>query len=223
MDALEVIDERYDAVICLGDIVDYGPEPAACIDWLKAQPELQRVRGNHDNAAAFRIDCGCGEAFRHLSVATREYMWQILDAEQLAWIGAPETCLKTSSGGRSIFAVHAAPSDHLFKYLRPTTPDEELAVEAALGDADIILTGHSHQPFVRAFGERLLINVGSVGQPRDGLPEASYAVIEDGEVELKRIPYNIEATVEKVMAMPLEEDYCQQLAYILRHAAEPPA
>ncbi|MBE0428548.1 MAG: metallophosphoesterase family protein [Thermoleophilia bacterium] len=222
IDALRAIDEPRDALICLGDIVDYGPEPAACIELLKQQPDLLRVRGNHDNAVAFRVDCECGEAFRHLSVATREYMWQILGREHLDWIGKPATSLETEIDSGRIFAVHAAPSNHLFKYLRPSTPAAELEAEAAMADADIILTGHSHQPFVREYGARLLVNVGSVGQPRDGIPRAGYALIEDGKVELKRADYDVEKAVARTLALPLDDLVRDQLAYILRHAAEPP-
>lgn len=223
IDALEAIDEPCDRVICLGDIVDYGPEPAACIELLKKQErQMQRVRGNHDNAVAFRVDCECGEAFKHLSVATREYMWKVLDDEQLAWIGRPPTSLETAIDNKKIFAVHAAPSNHMFKYLRPDTPDAELAAEAAAVDADIILTGHSHQPFVRDFGGRLLVNVGSVGQPRDGIPRVSYAVINGGDVELKRADYDVEKAVARTAALPLNELVRDQLAYILLHASEPP-
>jgi predicted phosphodiesterase len=64
----------YDEVFCLGDFVDYGPEPAECIDWARRNG-IVTVIGNHDNAVAFKVDCGCGYAYKHLSVATREYTW----------------------------------------------------------------------------------------------------------------------------------------------------
>lgn len=224
IDALRAIEEPCDSIIFLGDMVDYGPEPAACMELLKDRggEKLLRARGNHDNAVAFRVDCACGEAFKHLSVATREYMWEILDDQQLKWLAEPATSLEMEIDGQRIFAVHAAPSDHMFKYLRPGTPEEELSGEAALVDADIILTGHSHQPFLRDFGGKLLVNVGSVGQPRDGIPQASYAVIENGAVELKRIGYDVEAAVAKTRALPLDDLVKEQLAYILKNATEPP-
>jgi putative phosphoesterase len=221
LDALSAIDEPCDRVICLGDLVDYGPEPAACIESLRSRG-LDRVRGNHDNAVAFRVDCGCGEAFKHLSVATREYMWQVLDEDTLAWLGAAPTSLQAEIDGRRILAVHAAPSDHMFKYLTPDTPDRELAEEASLVDADIILTGHSHRPFQRRFGDKLLVNVGSVGQPRDGIPRVSYAVIEDGGIELKRVDYDVGSAMAKIRKLPLKELVRDQLAYILEHAGTPP-
>lgn len=220
IDALEAIDEPCDQIICLGDIVDYGPEPAACIEAL--QKSLLRVRGNHDNAVAFRMDCGCGEAFRHLSVATREYMWQVLKPEHLAWLGEADLQLETTIDGRRIYAVHAAPSDPLFKYLLPGAPDTELRQEAALADADIILMGHTHKPFLREADGKLLVNVGSVGQPRDGIPEVSYAVIEEGRVELRRTAYDVERAAARVRDLPLDGLVREQLVYILQNASEPP-
>ncbi len=220
IDALDAIDEKCDQIICLGDIVDYGPEPIACIEWL--QQPMMRVRGNHDNAVAFRIDCGCGEAFRHLSVETREYMWEVLSDVQTAWLGEVEPLLETRIDGKRIYAVHAAPSDPLFKYVPPESTSEELAGEAALADAEIILMGHTHMPFMREVGGKLMVNVGSVGQPRDGIPKASYAVIEDGRVELKRVDYDVERAAARVRELPLDALTREQLIHILRHAGQPP-
>ncbi len=220
IDALEAIDEPCDAVLFLGDVVDYGPEPAACINWLRERG-AKRVRGNHDNAVAFRMDCGCGEAYRHLSVQTREYMWQVLDQERLDWLGAAPISLELESGGHRVLAVHAAPSDNLFRYVTPEASDADLAAEAALTDADIILMGHTHRPFIREAGGKLLVNVGSVGQPRDGIPMASYAVIEGGQVELNQAQYDVEAAVARLRRLPLEERAINELAYILRNAGMP--
>ncbi len=220
IDALEAISESFDAVLFLGDVVDYGPDPVSCIDWLRKRSAM-RVRGNHDNAVAFRVDCGCGQAYLHLSLATRKYMWQALDAEQLSWTGSAQTSLALESGGRRVFAVHAAPSDHLFKYVTPETPDSELDEEGSVAGADIVLMGHTHKPFTRQVSGRLLVNVGSIGQPRDGIAAASYAVLEDGQVELKRVDYNVGAAVAKLRALPLEQRVIDELVFILENAGMP--
>lgn len=220
IDALTAIEEPHDAILFLGDVVDYGPDPAACIDFLR-QAGAMRLRGNHDNAVAFRMECGCGELYLHLSRATREFTWQVLDEERLSWLGSAETSLSLDSGDRRVFAVHAAPSDQLFKYLIPETPDEELAREAEIAGTDIILMGHTHRPFIREVGGTLMVNVGSVGQPRDGIPEASYAVLEDGRIELKRARYDLPAVMDKLRALPLEPKVIEELTFILERAGMP--
>ena len=61
---------------------DYGPDPMAIIDWIRSN-KIPTIRGNHDNAVALHVDCGCGYKYKHLSVATREYTWsQITEKEE---------------------------------------------------------------------------------------------------------------------------------------------
>jgi predicted phosphodiesterase len=75
--------------------------------------------------------------------------------------------------------------------------DERAAWAARLEfvEADYVLVGHTHVPFVLDLGRTTVINPGSVGQPRDGDPRAAYAVIEDGRVELRRATYDLDAAV----------------------------
>ena len=166
---------------------------------------LLRVRGNHDNAVAFRIDCGCGEAFKHLSVVTREYMWQVLSREQLDWIGEPPTSLELESGRPAASTPSTRrPATTSSATCRRIPATRTWRAELKLAGADIVLTGHTHKPFMREIGGRLLVNVGSVGQPRDGIPRVSYAIIEDGRVELKREPITTSTRpCARIRALPL--------------------
>jgi diadenosine tetraphosphatase ApaH/serine/threonine PP2A family protein phosphatase len=105
--------------------------------------------------------------------------------------------------------------DPLYTYVRPDDRkrwEEELAKI----DADILLVGHTHLPMVLRFGKRLIVNPGSVGQPRDGDPRASYAVIEDGEPRLERVAYDIEATIRALQGRGLPPAIFEHLARILR-------
>src|SRR5882724_3484362 len=87
IEALEAIKEEYDCLFCLGDLVDYGPSPKECIDFIKNNAHAV-VRGNHDNAVAFRTDCKCSEAYRLMSVKTRELMWNILGEEEINYLSS---------------------------------------------------------------------------------------------------------------------------------------
>lgn len=122
IEALEAIREEYDCFICLGDLVDYGPSPRECIDFIKNNAHAV-VRGNHDNAVAFRMDCKCSEAYKLMSVKTRELMWSILGEEEINYLGSLPSNRVLELGGARFFLTHATPTDHLFKYLPPDSPD----------------------------------------------------------------------------------------------------
>jgi len=81
--------------------------------------------------------------------------------------------------------------------MRPAERDRWEA-EGSLADADILLVGHTHLPMILRLRKRLVINPGSVGQPRDGDPRAAFAIIEDGEPRLERVKYDVDATVAQL-------------------------
>jgi len=211
--ALQAIQEDYDHLICLGDLVDYGPQPRECIEWVRQRvPRI--VRGNHDNAVGHRVDCRCSEKFKPLSVATREYTWSVLNADETGYLARLPLTDRFELDGMRFLAVHATPSDPLFCYL---AADEKLwAHEVAAVQADFILVGHTHRPFVLKCGQKSVLNPGSVGQPRDGDPCASYALIRDSHVELKRVEYPVEATIAALMQTGLAGQAVSQLAHVLR-------
>ena len=211
--ALQAVQEDYDHLICLGDLVDYGPQPRECIEWVRHRsPKI--VRGNHDNAVGRRMDCRCSEKFKPLSVATREYTWGVLNPGETSYLADLPLTERFELGGLRFLAVHATPSDPLFRYL---APEEKLwASEVAASEADIILVGHTHRPFVLPCGQKSVLNPGSVGQPRDGDPRASYALIRDGQVELKRVEYPVESAIQSLEAAALARPMVAQLAHVLR-------
>jgi protein phosphatase len=82
--------------------------------------------------------------------------------------------------------------------------------------ADVVLVGHTHAPFIRRIGESLVVNPGSLGQPKTGKPDACYAVWEDGSFALKSFPYAIEPTVGKLQALSFPQDVEKDLITVLR-------
>ena len=78
--ALEAIEEPYDVLLCLGDLVDYGPQPQEAIHWVRERA-FTVIRGNHDQALAYDVDCGCAPVMKEASVTTRKWHTQILSAE----------------------------------------------------------------------------------------------------------------------------------------------
>jgi len=209
--------ERCDLVLVLGDLVDYGPAPNEVIAWVRDHAH-HAVRGNHDHAMATGADCRSSPAFKDLSVATREFFRPRLEPAWLAFLQALPSRLSLSIDGRTAAMVHATPRNPLFEYLGPDAPDEAWA--AAVGvlaeDSDYVFLGHTHLPFVRRIGKAMVVNPGSLGQPKDGDARGCYAVVEDDRVELRRVSYDVERAVARLLGVGLDGRHAQKLAGILR-------
>lgn len=212
-----VLKVPHDRAICLGDIVDYGPDPDKCIDLLR-EKTIPTIRGNHDNAVAFKVDCQCGYKYRHLSIATREYTWEILDNDRIEYMQKLPLYIKEEVDGKRLHLTHGSPRS-MFEYIKPETPDEEIRkmIDESTEplEADFLVIGHSHIPMNRKLVNLTIINPGSVGQPRDGDIRTSCAVFntERGEVEHLRLDYDIDSVCAKIKdRMP----HADELISILR-------
>ncbi len=200
--ALQAIAEPFDLCLVLGDLVDYGLDPKPCLEWVQ-EHAVHVVRGNHDHGVAQQVKVSGRSGFKYLTAVTRPWTLKKLSAPERRYLGSlPVTRMLTLDETR-FFLVHATPRDPLDEY---TTPDADSWARRLQDiDAQVICVAHTHQPFVLEVGDKLVINPGSVGQPRDGDPRASYAVIENQHVELKRIDYPIESTLRTIKESALPE------------------
>jgi putative phosphoesterase len=133
------------------------------------------------------------------------------------WLRSLPTQVRFRFDDHDFHALHASPADHLFSYrLTPELPDEELRKEVQGVQADLLCVGHTHLPMVRRAWSMVILNPGSVGQPLDGDPRASYAVVQDGVAEIRRVPYDIEATFAGIRKMGLSVEAAEALIGILR-------
>jgi putative phosphoesterase len=218
--ALSAIREEFDACFFLGDLVDYGPNPVPCVDWIR-QNITAGVRGNHDHAVAQRIQARGGSGFRKLAAATRPLQWQALNAPQLKFLSRLPVTMNLQLGGIRFLLVHATPRDPMDEYL--TLDRAGWQSRLAGMDTDMVLVGHSHLPFdLRLDGVRV-VNPGSVGQPRDGDPRAAYAIIENGAVSLRRVAYDIDATLAQLREAGIDGDALEVAEASLRHGGWPPS
>jgi putative phosphoesterase len=213
--ALEAVQEPYDFLLCLGDLVDYGPQPQEAIQWVRERA-LKVIRGNHDQALAYDMDCRCAQVMKEASVTTRKWHTQLLSAQEKEYLRGLPLSERLELGGAKFFLAHASPAGDLYKYLRPEVSDEALAEEILGIDADFIFIGHTHLPMLRHLGKITIVNPGSVGQPRHGNPRASYVVWEDGEVHFCRSPYDTGKTISALEQAPLPGPIITQLTGILR-------
>lgn len=205
-----------DEIVCLGDLVDYGPQPVEAATIIRSLAQIV-VQGNHDYAVGNDADPQCSPAYKHLAKVTQDYSASVLSADMKDYLARLPRETRFELGGAHVTAVHAAPSDPLFKYRPPDTPDETWLAEIVTGwSPDLLLLGHTHLPMERRAGQTLIVNPGSVGQPKDGDPRAAYAVWQDGEAALRRVEYDVELTVEALQAMDLAYRDGATLAHILR-------
>lgn len=211
--ALNALEEPYDFCVCLGDIVDYGLEPVPCVDWVR-QRARYTVRGNHDHGAAQNVTVTAQKGFKYLTSVTRPLTRQRLGAEDMRFLTRlPLTRFVTLDGLCYLF-VHATPRDPLDEFAPGAVDLWTRCLEAV--DADVICVGHTHQPFVLEVGDKLVVNPGSLGLPRDGDPRAAYAIIDNHEVELKRVEYPVEDTVRTIAESPLPDDAKDLLIQVYR-------
>jgi putative phosphoesterase len=216
--ALQAVTEPHDVCLFLGDLVDYGLEPGPCIAWAR-QKAQHAVRGNHDHGAAQDIRVNGRNGFRYLTAATRPLTQERLTAEERRYLtGLPLTRMVTLNDTRFLL-VHATPRDPLDEFALPDV--DFWGRRLAAVEANVVCVGHTHHPYVLEVGDKLVINPGSVGQPRDGDPRASYAIIEDHRVELKRIEYPIEDTVRTVQESKLPEAAKELLVEVFRTGSMP--
>ncbi len=193
-----------DGLVCAGDVVGYNPWPADCVDELRDR-DVPTVMGNHDAAVVE----GTEFRFNAMAQAGVEHAREGLSDEQLAWV-ADLPLERTEYDGR-LKLVHGHPDDP-DRYTRYTRPSDFSA--RLLGDEDVLVLGHTHVQHVEQYSEGIVVNPGSVGQPRDGDPRAAYAVVDlDAlSVETYRVEYDIDTVQEAVSEADLPDRIGSRLA-----------
>jgi len=223
-------DVRYDAVWCLGDLVGYGPNPNECVERVKNLPGLICLMGNHDKAL---LDETSIDVFNTEARAALYWSRSVATPETLDFLrGLPDV---VTVGDFTL--VHGSPRQPIWEYILDRGVAQ--AVLEAL-TTPYCLVGHTHVPvafgltsldpetFVEApdyvrprplhsenYGERLILNPGSVGQPRDNNANAAYALIDTGTRtwEFCRVFYNVELTQSRMRAVGLPIRLINRLAY----------
>lgn len=179
-------------IFCCGDLIGYNSRPNEVIELLK-EKEVQSVRGNHDDA----LFTGAAN-FNPVAKQCLEINREILTEENLEYLRELNQIETHEIDNKDIIQVHGSPKDPINAYIYEESVSESFIEDQSITQ-DIILMGQTHKPFVKEVQNKIFVNPGSVGQPRDGDPRASYALIdiEKKEVSIIRREYDIDATVEK--------------------------
>jgi len=211
--ALEHFPEKdCDHLWCLGDLVDYGPRPHQVIEWVRRRATVV-VRGNHDHAVGFDVDPQCSLPYKHLASETMRYTREVCTKDDIEFLRNLPAQNELMIGTKTFYLVHAAPTDPLFGYRRE---DSELWTnEVQWINADVLVVGHTHTPFIRQIGGCTILNPGSIGQPKTGRPLACYAVWEDGKISLKEYEYPLKKAIREIWRMPLAKQDIDELVAVL--------
>jgi diadenosine tetraphosphatase ApaH/serine/threonine PP2A family protein phosphatase len=231
LEALETVlgaspPDTFDGVLVLGDLVGYGADPNAVVDRVRSLNPLAVIRGNHDKAACGLDD---GSSFNQIARFAAAWTSETLTPDNRQYLRDLPAGPVLIDG--QIEICHGAPFDedhYIFD-----GQDARRALDAS--ERPLCLFGHTHLPViffdesgqlsgvipedpqqeVRLHnGVRLLVNVGSVGQPRDGDPRAGYATFDSGgpALVLHRIPYPVEIAQRKIVAAGLPQTLANRLA-----------
>lgn len=200
-----------DDLICLGDVIGYGPRPAECVELVREHASTV-LKGNHETYLQNPQQCvGNDMAFAGIKHAQQE-----LTSEQSNWLQSlsPQTLLFDDQ----VLAAHGWPDPATpYRYVTKASVTEMVPF---LRDspATILTTGHSHIQFkqdLTKFHENagLFFNPGSVGQPRDNNPKAAYAVanLDENTVDLHRVEYDVEAVINQIQNAGLPSESGERL------------
>lgn len=225
----DIAEKKCEGVYCLGDVVGYGPDPRVCLD--KVMEFEFTIMGNHDHAV-FLEPLGFNTAAERAVFWTRKVLGTEADEKlrrrRWEFFARMGTVRKTNG---TLYA-HGSPRHPMHDYIFPD--EAELNLSKLMAAFDLIegscFVGHTHLPGVfrdtyefltptqlghkfRLGEGRALVNVGSVGQPRDLDPRACYVTVDGREVRWHRVPYDHETTMEKIRAIDeLDEFLANRLA-----------
>jgi putative phosphoesterase len=216
--ALKRIEELgIEHVYCGGDLVGYGPHPNE-VCRLIDERGIPTIYGNYDYAIARDLeDCGCAYVDQHdRELGQRSVDWTLAHTDQRSkdFMRELPFDLRFEVGDSQLHLVHGSPrkvNEYLFEE-KPASLYERLA---AAEEADTLVFGHTHKPWVHEYGDVLFVNCGSVGKPKDGDRRGAFAVLRPGQghpaVTIERVPYNAEAVAREVAAAGLPEEYAEKL------------
>ena len=217
-------------IICLGYIIGYGPEPLASVDMVAEKCDWALL-GNHDFAVLYELT-----NFNPGAEAAAYWTREQFDAEpdeaarrrRYEFLGRLRVRVVEEAGGIPVLAVHGSPRKPINEYIFPDDAINSYEKMRQIFDRvdRLAVVGHTHVPgvftdepdfyppdelgnFTYTFNEdeKAVINVGSVGQPRDQDPRASYVLLHDDRVEFRRVEYDIEATAKQIYAIPKLNDW----------------
>jgi putative phosphoesterase len=190
--------EAPDAIYNLGDLVGYGARPNRTIELIRERG-IPTIMGNYDDGVGFDRDyCGCAYKDKDEEARGQQSLFWTRDVTtpgNKAYLRTLLPEIRFEAEGKRFRLVHGSPR-RMNEYLFADRDPRSLTRIAQGADADVLVFGHTHKPWVREIEGVLFINDGSVGKPKDGDPRAAWAllIVEAGksvQVDIRRVLYDV--------------------------------
>ncbi len=188
-----------DKIFCCGDLVGYGAKPNEVVKLAKENKIIDNtVLGNHDEVSITGITYG----FTPYAATAVEWTHRVLEKESIRILSSFPEVKNIQVDDTTISLVHGSLRDPVYEYVPPSTPRPVLQDFLKMSGSAILIMGHTHLPMEFKFKEGFVLNPGSVGQPRDRDPRASYMILQlEGDqiiVENLRVEYDISKTASEI-------------------------
>lgn len=208
-------EQGVEAVWNVGDFVGYGAFPDEVVRRLWQEKELSIV-GNYDlKVLKFKRKRDKWRESKHpLKFYAFQWTYEHLSKKSLKYLRALPKEIRFKVAGRRVLITHGSPVSNK-EPLIPTTPKKRLRELVGMAKADLIICGHSHQPFAQEVDGAWFINTGSVGRPDDADPRTGYALLEldPGRLQVHhcRLEYDLERAVAAIRERGLPEAFAQMM------------
>jgi putative phosphoesterase len=199
----------------VGDFVGYGAFPDEVVSRLRRE-DVKSIVGNYDlKVLKFKKKQEKWQkSKRPEKWLAFKWAYENLSKESRKYLRSLPREMRMEVAGKHILLTHGSPASNE-EHLTPDTSDQRLLELAQMADADVIVCGHSHQPFTRRVDDIWFINTGSVGRPDDGDPRAAYAILHVGpgqfEVRHYRLEYDVMRAVAAIRRHELPETFAQMI------------
>jgi len=198
-------------ILCLGDLVDYGANPNEVVELVRRR-DIRSVMGNHDWAAVSGDTSMFNARAAMSSIWTRAH----LTSQNLEFIRTLVPEFRTELEETRAYFTHGSPDDRLWEYVDPRTHSDLFGFYLSKLRVGLIGLGHTHVPYVWDERGKVVFNPGSVGQPRDGDPRASFAVLsvegDEVKVKIRRVAYDVGKAASKIREAGLPESNAARLS-----------
>ena len=198
---VDIKNRNIDMIVCTGDLVGYGTRPNEVIETLRKE-KILTIMGNYDDAIGnFKLICGCDykdPKDANKAALSMQFTSEKTTYENKEYLRNLPKEITLTFNNKTIRFVHGS-TRLINEYLKENSKESEEVMKEL--KEDILVCGHTHIPYAKYYGDKLLVNAGSVGKPKTNNPNANYVIIDINssvEIEIIEVPYDFEKIAKEI-------------------------